>query len=144
VRTPAAAGAVTALVTGGVMMALAMSGGGLASSLAAIAVLTTSLLVAGMIYGWLVDRGRLRAGLGPGIVFWSLAFPAARLAQEMMLVGGGGKAGLAQGLASFLVYQAMVGGAFGLGFVLLHSQIATLLGRIGSARNSPSAGGAAR
>ncbi|MGH2817337.1 MAG: hypothetical protein ACRDJS_02610 [Actinomycetota bacterium] len=40
---------------------------------------------------------------------------------------GGGKAGLSQGIAGFLVYQAMVGSAFGLGFLLLHNQIWTWL-----------------
>jgi hypothetical protein len=118
-----AAGVLTAVVTGGVMAALTVSAGGLASSLPAIAALTAALVAGGVFYGWLIQAGRLRVGFGPGILFWIVAFPFARLAQEWMVPGGGGAAGLGQGIASFLVFQAMVGGAFGLGFVLLHNQI---------------------
>jgi hypothetical protein len=103
------------------MAALAASAGELAASLVGIAALAASLLAAGSLYGWLLEGGRLRAGFGPGIIFWTVAFPLARLAPELMLSGGGGPASLSQGLAGFLAYQAMVGGAFGLGFLLLHS-----------------------
>jgi hypothetical protein len=133
-------GAIAALVAGGVMAALAATAGGLAESLVAIVALTASLLVAGTAYGWLLQSGRMRAGFGPGILFWSVAFPAARLAQELMVAGGGGEAGLSQGMAPFLLYQAMVGGAFGLGFLLLHNQIATLLGRTTARGESSSEG----
>jgi hypothetical protein len=100
------------------MAALTASSGGLTASMLAIVVLTLALVVAGATYGWLVDSERLRGGFGSGILFWSAALPAARLAQEV-LVG----AGLRDSLPSFLVYQALVGGAFGLGFLLLHNQI---------------------
>lgn len=123
-RKPAvAAGAVTALVTGTLMAALTVSSGALARSLPAIAALTVALVAAGTFYGWLVQTERLRMGFGPGILFWIVVLPLARLAQEFMVAGGGGAAGLGQGVAGFLVYQALVGGAFGLGFVLLHNQI---------------------
>jgi hypothetical protein len=112
------AGGLTGVVTGGLMAALTASSGGLTASMLAIVVLTLALVVAGATYGWLVDSERLRGGFGSGILFWSAALPTARLAQEV-LVG----AGLRDSLPSFLVYQALVGGAFGLGFLLLHNQI---------------------
>lgn len=115
------AGALTAMVTGGLMAALTVAAGDLAASLPGIAMLTAALVAAGLLYGWLMQTERLRMGFGPGILFWVGAFPLARLAQELIGVGGGGPAGLGQGLVSFLIYQAMVGGAFGLGFVLLHN-----------------------
>jgi hypothetical protein len=139
-----AAGGLTAAVVGGMMVALTLSAGGLASSLPAIAALTASLLAAGLTFGWLIHTERLRAGFGPGILFWIAAFPLARLAQEFMIAGGGGQAGLSQGMAGFLIFQAMVGGAFGLGFVLLHNQITALLTRAGSGRDSPERGGGAQ
>jgi uncharacterized membrane protein YhaH (DUF805 family) len=127
-RTPVAAGALTALVAGGVMAVLASSTGGLAASLPAIAGLTAVFGVAGVVYGWLVHTERLRAAFGPGILYWSVAFPAARLIFELAAGDGSSRSGLSDGLMPFLVYQAMVGGAFGLGFILLHNQITALLG----------------
>jgi hypothetical protein len=129
-----AAGGLTALVTGGLMAALTASAGGLAGSLPAIVALTVTLAVAGAGYGWLVDCDRLRGGFGSGILFWSVAFPVARLAQEVLL-----GAGPDEGLPAFLIYQALVGGAFGLGFLLLHNQISILLNNIGSSERASSA-----
>jgi hypothetical protein len=117
------AGALTAMVTGGLMAALTVAAGDLAASLPGIAMLTAAIVAAGLLYGWLMQTERLRMGFGPGILFWVAAFPLARLVQELVGVGGGGPAGLGQGMVSFLIYQVMVGGAFGLGFVLLHNQI---------------------
>lgn len=117
-RPPVLAGGLTAVVTGGLMAALTASAGGLRGSLPGIAALTLTLVVAGVAYGRLVDGERLRGGFGSGILYWTAAFPAARLAQEF-LAG----AGLPDGVLAFVVYQALVGGAFGLGFLLLHNQI---------------------
>jgi hypothetical protein len=103
------------------MAALTVAAGDLAASLPGIALLTAAILAAGLLYGWLMQTERLRMGFGPGILFWVAAFPLARFVQELVGVGGGGPAGLGQGLVSFFIYQAMVGGAFGLGFVLLHN-----------------------
>jgi hypothetical protein len=116
-------------VTGGVMAAIAFSAGGLLASIPEIAALTAVLVVAGVVYGWLVETERVRAGLGPGIVFWSIAFPAARLTQELWVGTGGEESGLSEGLLPFLAYQALVGGAFGFGFLLVHQQISRLLDR---------------
>jgi hypothetical protein len=117
------AGAATAAVTGGLMVALTVAAGGIASSVPAIAALTAAIVAVGVLYGWLLETQRLRMGFGPGILFWVVAFPLARFVQEVTVAGGGGHAGLGQGIVSFVMYQAMVGGAFGVGFVLLHNQI---------------------
>jgi hypothetical protein len=134
------AGALTALLTGGLMAALTVSSGGLARSLPAIVALTVALVAAGALFGWLMQTERLRMGFGPGILFWIAAFPLARFAQELMVAGGGGPAGLEQGIASFFIYQAMVGGAFGLGFVLLHNQIWMWLSAISERKRSSRSG----
>jgi hypothetical protein len=134
------AGALTAVVTGGLMAGLTVAAGELANSLPAIVTLTAAILAAGVLFGWLVETQRLRMGFGPGILFWIAAFPLARFAQELIGVGGGDPAGLGRGVVSFFVYQAMVGGAFGLGFVLLHNQIWMLLTRISERKHSPGDG----
>ena len=112
------AGGLAALVTGGLMAALTASTGRLAGSLPAIVWLTLPLLVAGVAYGWLVESERLTGGFGSGILFWTAAFPAARLTQEFLAA-----ARVPEDVLSFVIYQALVGGAFGLGFLLLHNQI---------------------
>jgi len=116
------AGGVTAVVAGGLMAALTASAGGLAGSMVGIVALTFTLVVAGVAYGWLVDSERLPEGFGSGILFWTAALPAARVAHEI-LVGDG----VPDSVVAFVVYQALVGGAFGLGFLLLQNQISTLL-----------------
>jgi hypothetical protein len=116
------AGGLTALVTGGVMAALTASAGGLSGSLPAIVALTLPLIAAGVAYGWLVDNERVTGGFGSGILFWTAAFPAARIAQEILAAEG-----FPDSVLSFVIYQALVGGAFGLGFLLLHNQISTVL-----------------
>jgi len=110
------------VATGGLMAALTASAGGLAGSLPGIAALTITLVIAGVAYGWLLESERMREGFGPGILFWSAALPVARIAQEI-LVGEG----FPDGVAAFVIYQALVGGAYGLGFLLLHNQISTWL-----------------
>jgi hypothetical protein len=129
------AGGITAVVAGGLMAALTASAGGLAGSLPGIVALTLTLVVAGVTYGWLVDTERLSGGFGSGILFWTAALPAARLAQEL-LVGEG----VPDGVLGFVVYQALVGGAFGLGFLLLQNQVSTLLLNVRTKRASAHGG----
>ena len=135
-RRAQAAGAVTALVAGGVMAVLASSGGKLSGSVPGIAGLTALLVVAGVVYGRLLETGRLRAAFGPEILYWAGAFATARLLFELV-AGDGSRAGLSNGLTGFLVYQVMVGGAFGLGFVLVHNQVSALLERFARRREVP-------
>jgi hypothetical protein len=136
-RRAQAAGGLTALVAGGVMAVLASSGGELAASMPAIAGLTALLVVAGVVYGWLLETGRLRAGFGPEILYWSVAFATARLLFELVAGDVNSRAGLSSGMAGFLVYQVMVGAAFGLGFVLVHNQVSALLRRFARRREMP-------
>jgi len=116
------AGIFTALVAGGLMAALTASAGGLAGSMLGIVALTLTLVAAGAAFGWLVDTERLSGGFGSGILFWTAALPVVRVAQEV-LVGEG----IPDNVLAFVVYQALVGGAFGLGFHLLQNQVSTLL-----------------
>jgi hypothetical protein len=129
------AGVLTALVAGGLMAALTASAGGLTGSMPGIVALTLVLAGAGAAYGWLVDTERLSGGFGSGILFWTAALPAARVAQEV-LVGDG----IPDGVLAFVVYQALVGGAFGLGFLLLQNQVSTLLGSVRTKRASAHGG----
>jgi hypothetical protein len=109
------------------MVVLASSTGGLSASLPAIIMLTGVLVAAGYVFGWMIQTGRMRAGFGHGIVYWTVAFPVARLIFELMVGDDESRAGLSNGVVGFLVYQALVGGAFGLGFVVLHNQALALL-----------------
>lgn len=126
-RDQALAGAVAAFAIGCLMSVLVASTGALSGSMPAILALTLPLLLGGVLYGWLLDTGRMRAGFGPGILFWIVAFPLARFAQELLV--GTDDSGLADGLGPFFLYQALVGGAFGLGFFLLHAQIWGVMSR---------------
>lgn len=133
-RAPVAAGAVTGLLAGAVMAVLASSGGELVASVPAIVVLTALLVAAGVVYGLLLQTERMRAGFGPEILYWSGAFATARLLFELLLGDPSSRAGLSNGLMGFLVYQVMVGAGFGLGFVLLHNQVSTLLSKFSPRR----------
>jgi hypothetical protein len=122
----AGAGAIAALVIGVLMAVIAAPTGGLSRSVLGIVALTLPLLLAGLFYGWLLDSGRLRVGFGPGILYWVVAFPLARLSQEFMV--GSETMSVSEVLGDFMIFQALVGGAFGLGFFLLHNQISEWLG----------------
>jgi hypothetical protein len=104
------------------MVVLAGWGGRLGISLVGIAALTVPLVTAGVIFGLLLETGSLRLGFGPGILFWSAAFATSRLLQEGTL-DAFGEGGSTEGLFAFLVYQTMVGGAFGFGYMMLYQQI---------------------
>lgn len=121
------AGAIAALVTGVLMAVIAARAGGLAASMLGILALTLPLLVAGVFYGWLLDSERLRVGFGPGILYWVVAFPVARMSQELLV--GSGTMSVSELLGDFMIFQALVGGAFGLGFFLLHNQISSWMSR---------------
>jgi hypothetical protein len=112
------AGALTAVVTGGVMALLVTIAGREASSFtAAILALTIPLLGAGVLFGWLTDTHRL--SFGRALLFWAAAFSASRLTQELLV----GDRDIKDGLIGFVVYQAFVGALFGLGYLLLYEQV---------------------
>jgi uncharacterized membrane protein len=112
------AGALTAVVTGGVMALLVtIAGEGAASFTAAILALTVPLLAAGVLFGWLTDHDRLT--FGRALLFWAAAFAVCRLAQELLV----GDREIKDGPIGFVLYQALVGTLFGLGYLLLYQQV---------------------
>jgi uncharacterized membrane protein len=112
------AGALTAVVTGGIMAFLVtIAGEGAASFTAAILALTVPLLAAGVLFGWLTDHDRLT--FGRALLYWAAAFSACRLAQELLV----GDREIKDGLIGFVLYQAIVGMLFGLGYLLLYQQV---------------------
>ncbi|MGH2735496.1 MAG: hypothetical protein ACRDKZ_07950 [Actinomycetota bacterium] len=121
------AGALAGVACGGVMIALAVWAGEIGVSLLGIVALAAPLLLAGVIFGSLIETGHLRLGFGPGITFWSVAFALSRFTQEGLLGFAGEGTGFAEGVIPFIVYQLLVGGAFGLGYLLLYQQFLTLL-----------------
>lgn len=130
---------------GGVMVALAAWAGEFGVSLLGIVALAAPLLLAGVIFGSLIETGHLRLGFGPGITFWSVAFAMSRFTQEGLLSFAGEGTGFAEGVIPFVVYQLLVGGAFGLGYLLLYQQFLTLLvNRSGELGQSATGASAAR
>jgi hypothetical protein len=119
------AGALTAVVTGGVMALLVtIAGEGASSFIAAILALTIPLLAAGLLFGWLTDNDRLT--FGRALLYWAAAFAVSRLTQELLV----GNRQLKDGLIGFLLYQGFVGVLFGLGFLLLYQQVLAGLRRV--------------
>jgi hypothetical protein len=119
------AGALTAVVTGGVMALLVTIAGREASSFtAAILALAIPLVGAGVLFGWLTDTERL--SFGRAILYWAAAFSVSRLTQQLLV----GEGDVKDGLIGFVVYQAFVGGLFGLGFLLLYEQVLAGFGKV--------------
>jgi hypothetical protein len=113
------AGALTAVVAGGVMALLVtIAGEGIASFITAILALTIPLLIAGLLFGWLTRTQRLHS-FGRAILFWATAFSVSRLTQQLVIAD----ADVEDGLVGFVIYQMVVGILFGLGFMLLYQQV---------------------
>jgi hypothetical protein len=85
------------------------------------------LAIFGMIYDALLDAGKLSFGYAaPTALYGVLTFPIARLIQELLLTAIYGQGITLQqesGILSFLVYQAMMGFGYGIGFLMIHGQI---------------------
>jgi hypothetical protein len=104
----------------------AMAGGltlfaGQPAGLAALSALALAAPIGffGGLYGILLGHGVFRPGtFGPCGLYWMAAFPLSRLLQES-LTG----VGLANGVPTFLLYQAMVALGFAIGFVWLHERL---------------------
>jgi hypothetical protein len=119
-------GALTAVVTGGVMALLVtIAGEGVSGFTAAILALTVPLVAAGVLFGWLTDTERLR-GFGRALLFWAAAFAVARLTQQLLV----GEGEVKDGLIGFVLYQGFVGVLFGLGFLLLYQQVLAGFNRV--------------
>jgi hypothetical protein len=85
------------------------------------------LAIFGLIYDALLDAGRIPFGrIAPTALFGILTFPIARLVQELLLTAIFGQRITLQqesGVLSFLVFQGIMGFGYGIGFLMIHSQI---------------------
>ena len=85
------------------------------------------LAIFGLVYDVLLDAGRIPFGrIAPTALFGILTFPIARLVQELLLTGIFGQGITLQhesGVLSFLVFQGIMGFGYGIGFLMIHSQI---------------------
>jgi hypothetical protein len=85
------------------------------------------LAIFGIIYDALLDAGRIPFGrIAPVALYGVLTFPIARLIQELLLTAIFGQGITLQQEANvlqFLVYQGIMGFGYGIGFLMIHSQI---------------------
>src|SRR5688500_18053705 len=92
--------------------------------------LSIPLAIFGIIYDALLDAGKLNFGYAaPTALYGVLTFPIARLVQELLLTAIFGQGITLQqeaGVLSFLVYQAIMGFGYGIGFLMIHNQIIEL------------------
>jgi hypothetical protein len=119
---------VIGLVAGLIVGALAAVGGAPTDFIIVAAIgLGIPLAVFGMIYDALLDAGKLNFGYAaPTALYGVLTFPIARLLQELLLTAIFGEGITLQqeaGVLSFLVYQAIMGFGYGIGFLMIHNQI---------------------
>ena len=123
-------------------MVIGFVAGLLVGALAAVASAPTGFIVVaalglgiplgifGIIYDVLLDAGKLNFGYAaPTALYGVLTFPVARLLQELLLTAIFGQGITLQqesGVLSFLVYQAIMGFGYGIGFLMIHNQIIEL------------------
>jgi hypothetical protein len=92
--------------------------------------LSIPLAIFGIIYDALLDAGRIPFGrIAPVALYGVLTFPIARLVQELLLTAIFGQGITLQqesGVLSFLVFQGIMGFGYGIGFLMIHSQIIEL------------------
>jgi hypothetical protein len=85
------------------------------------------LAIFGILYDALLDAGKLNFGYAaPSALYGVLTFPVARLVQELLLTAIFGQGITLQQEANvlqFLVYQGIMGFGYGIGFLMIHSQI---------------------
>jgi hypothetical protein len=88
------------------------------------------LAIFGIVYDALLDAGRIPFGrIAPVVLYGILTFPIARLVQELLLTAIFGQGITLQqesGVLSFLVFQGIMGFGYGIGFLMIHSQIIEL------------------
>lgn len=121
-------GMVIGFIAGLIVGALAAVGGAPTDFIIVAALgLGIPLAVFGVIYDALLDAGKLNFGYAaPTALYGVLTFPVARLLQEVLLTvvfGEGITLQQESGVLSFLVYQAMMGFGYGIGFLMIHNQI---------------------
>jgi hypothetical protein len=85
------------------------------------------LAIFGLVYDVLLDAGRIPFGrIAPTALYGIVAFPIARLIQELLLTAIFGEGITLQhesSVLSFLVFQGIMGFGYGIGFLMIHSQI---------------------
>jgi hypothetical protein len=117
-------GFVTGLLVGGLA---AVAGASTGYIIVAALGLGIPLAIFGFIYDALLDAGRIPFGrIAPTALFGILTFPIARLVQELLLTAIFGQGITLQhesGVLSFLVFQGIMGFGYGIGFLMIHSQI---------------------
>jgi hypothetical protein len=88
------------------------------------------LAIFGAIYDELLEAGRIPFGrIAPIALYGVLTFPIARLVQELLLTAIYGQGITLQhesGVLSFLVFHGIIGFGYGIGFLMIHSQIIEL------------------
>lgn len=124
-------GMVTGFVTGLLVGGLAAVAGAPTSFVIVAALgLGVPLAIFGIVYDALMDAGRIPFGrIAPVALFGVLTFPIARLVQELLLTAIFGQGITLQqesGVLSFLVFQGIMGFGYGIGFLMIHSQIIEL------------------
>jgi hypothetical protein len=85
------------------------------------------LAIFGLAYDVLLERGRIPfSRIAPTALYGIVVFPIARLIQELLLTAIFGEGITLQnesGVLSFLVFQGIMGFGYGIGFLMIHSQI---------------------
>jgi hypothetical protein len=124
-------GMVTGFVTGLLVGGLAAVAGAPTSFVIVAALgLGVPLAVFGLVYDALLDAGRIPFGrIAPVALYGVLTFPIARLVQELLLTAIFGQGITLQqesGVLAFLVFQGIMGFGYGIGFLMIHSQIIEL------------------
>jgi hypothetical protein len=112
-----------------------IAGEGVSSFTAAILALTIPLLGAGVLFGWLTETERLT--FGRALLYWAAAFSMSRLTQQLLV----GEGDVKDGLIGFVLYQAIVGTLFGLGYLLLYQQVLAGLHKVLGKPAAPEADG---
>jgi len=88
------------------------------------------LAIFGAIFDELLEAGRIPFGrIAPVALYGVLTFPIARLVQELLLTAIFGQGITLQqesGVLSFLAFQGIMGFGYGIGFLMIHSQIIEL------------------
>ena len=124
-------GMVTGFVTGLLVGGLAAVAGAPTSFVIVAALgLGIPLAIFGIVFDALMDAGRIPFGrIAPVALYGVLTFPLARLVQELLLTAIFGQGITLQqesGVLSFLVFQGIMGFGYGIGFLMIHSQIIEL------------------
>ena len=120
-------GFVTGLLVGGFA---AVAGAPTSFVIVAALGLGIPLAIFGIAFDALMDAGRIPFGrIAPVALYGVLTFPIARLVQELLLTAIFGQGITLQqesGVLSFLLFQGIMGFGYGIGFLMIHSQIIEL------------------